>query len=413
MWQKVSTYLSSLLVATVSLLVGCSGSQSGYGAMHHATVSSTMMSQVPAQPMASGPMPKHIALLLPVTGPLAAQASAIRNGFFAAYYQDKQQGSAPVVKVYDTQPGNIPALYQQALAEGADFVVGPLTKDNVAQLVSGPSLSVPTLALNTLDNNDSRIDHLYQFGLSPIDEATQAAMRIAHDGHSRVILMTQNGEWNQKVVAAFEKQWQSEGGQIVTRFSFGAIADLNNGIPRLLNIEDSQHRARSLQSVVHEKLRYTMRRRQDFDAIFLVATPDLARQILPLLRFYYTGSIPVYATSSIYSGIPRTSVDEDLNGVIFDDMPWVLNNPNMPQNLVSLRDNVHSLWPSSYQRYSRLYALGVDAYQVIPNLEKLSNSAQTSVMGATGQLYLLPNQHLYRQLPWAKMMNGVPAALSQ
>jgi outer membrane PBP1 activator LpoA protein len=405
MWQKIQTYITAVFIFTAIILTGCSG-----GATNQPSLSANGISNhASAQPMAAGPMPQHIALLLPITGTLAQQGNAIRNGFFAAYYQDKQRGNAPLVKVYDTSQGNIAAVYQQAVSQGANFVVGPLTKDDLSQLVNAHALSVPTLALNTLDADNSRINNLYQFGLSPIDEAIQAARKIEIDGHNRVIIIRQAGDWSNRIADAFEKQWQTEGGHVVETFTFANIADLNNGIPRLLNIEDAQHRAKFLEYVVREKIRFIPRRRKDFDSIFLVATPDQARQVLPLLRFYYAGGVPVYATSLIYSGKPGTSTDYDLGGVMFNDMPWVLQaNANLPNNLANIRQGVRTLWPASYDHLARFYGLGVDAYQVIPNLDKLSNSSQTSVIGATGQLYLLPNQHVYRQLEWAKIVNGAP-----
>lgn len=405
MWQKISSYITAVFIFAVLLLTGCSGG----GASNQPGLSADGLSHRPAQPMTAGPMPQHIALLLPITGALSQQANAVRNGFFAAYYQDKQQGSAPLVKVYDTSHGNITAIYQEAIQEGANFVVGPLTKEDLSQLVNAKALSVPTLALNTLDADNSRIANLYQFGLSPIDEAMQAAKKIEMDGHHRVIIIRQAGDWSNRIVDAFAKQWQADGGHVVEQFTFASISDLNNGIPRLLNIEDAQHRAKFLQYVVREKIRFIPRRRKDFDSIFLVAMPDQARQVLPLLRFYYAGGVPVYATSLIYSGKPGTSTDYDLSGVMFDDMPWVLQaNANLPANLADIRQGIRTLWPTSYDQLQRLYALGVDAYQIIPNLDKLSNTSQNSLIGATGQLYLLPNQHLYRQLEWAKIVNGAP-----
>jgi len=38
---------------------------------------------------------------------------------------------------------------------------------------------------------------------------------------------------------------------------------------------------------LHEKMRFEPQRRHDFDSIFLVATPAMAKQIQPLLRFYF------------------------------------------------------------------------------------------------------------------------------
>lgn len=407
MWQKIPTVITAIIFSAGIILTGCT-SAGRVGS------SSTMVSgNTQASPMQFSSMPQHIALLLPLTGPLANQAGAIRNGFFATYYQNKQQGVAPTITVYDTNQRDIKAVYQEAVQAGADFVVGPLTKSNVATLANSQNFTVPTLALNTLDNNDSRINRLYQFGLSPLDEALQAAIRMARDQKNRIIIIAQTGDWSNRALQAFEKQWLSQGGVIVAKLSFSNFSDLNNGVPKLLNIDQSQQRTKLLQSTLGEKVRMVLRRRKDFDAVFVMATPTQARQVLPLLNFYYANDVPIYATSAVYSGKAGTSADYDLNGIIFNDMPWILkSDAALPAATAKIRQSIMTLWGNSYSRYARLYGLGVDAYQLIPNLSNLSSSPQNSVLGVTGQLHVLSNQHIYRELPWAKMVNGSPQLLA-
>ena len=49
-----------------------------------------------------------------------------------------------------------------------------------------------------------------------------------------------------------------------------------------------------------------------------------------------------------------------------------------------------------------LYAFGYDAYNMATNLNQLSNGFS----GVTGELYLKPNQQVYREVVWAKFNNG-------
>ena len=91
----------------------------------------------------------------------------------------------------------------------------------------------------------------------------------------------------------------------------------------------------------------------------------IGRQIRPLLRYFFAGNIPVYATSQIYSGRPNPQRDADLNGVMFCDMPWVLSPSNLsPSSLARIQQQVQTAWPDSYANNAKLYALGVDAYRV-------------------------------------------------
>lgn len=346
--------------------------------------------------------PTKVALLLPLQGPNAANGQAIRNGFLTAYYYAKErQSNAPAVEVMDTSQGSILDVYQQAVSRGARFVVGPLTKGELQALAEQNKLSVPTLALNTLDNT-SRVDNLYQFGLSPLDEATQAAVRAKQDGHRRVLVIAPAGEWGQKIAAAFIKQWKALGGVVVNSYAYQTKADFSYGIRTSLRIENTMSKN------THSGFRYVPNSNMNADVIFLAAFPQQARQIKPTLNFYGAGSIPVYGTSLIYSGIPSPMYDQDLNGIEFEDMPWILG-PDKPQ-WAQMRDRIKNMWASSYSASPRLYALGIDAYHITYRLNSLIGSSAT-LTGATGQLSVDADQHIKRQLEWARMENGVPTLL--
>ncbi len=357
-------------------------------------------------------MPKKIALLLPLDGPLANQSKAIRNGFFAAYYQAKTKGPTPNIKVYNTSKGNIEQTYKAAVSAGASFIVGPLKKKNLLTLVKQNDISVPTLALNDVPN-DQFIKHLYQFGLSPIDEANQAAKRIWDNQAKRIAIITPNDPWSKNIANQFQQTWTALGGTMITQLTYShSRQSLDRNIRSLLNIDQSQQRRHQLRWLLKEKIRSFPRRRNDIDAIFLMATPTMGRQILPLLRFYYAGNIPVYSISQIYSGQPKPKLDHDLNGVIFDGMPWLLNpGDSLSPSMLSLRAHMKSLWPQAFANQSRFFALGLDSYNLIPELGKLTVLPKFGLNGATGTLYLLPNQHIYRKLLWATMAKGQPLLL--
>lgn len=354
---------------------------------------------------------QHIALLLPLSGPYQHAGIAIRNGFFAAYYRAKKiNANAPTITVQNTQGNNVVALYQNAVKKGADFVVGPLIKNNVTRLANDARLSVPTLALNTTEALENRrITNLYTFGLPPTDEARQAATKAFYDGHDHAVVIAPNNAWGRNIAKAFIAQWQSMGGRIMNSMTYTNQQSLSSNIRSMLHIEKSQARAIQIKRALREKLRFVPRRRKDVDMVFLVAQPVIARQIRPLLKFYYAGDLAVYATSSIYRGIPNPSRDRDLNGILFCDMPWVLTPGQLsPAFLNTLQRNAKSIWRTSYRRYPKLYALGVDAFDLVNHLNKMALLSNIGNSSATGKLFLTRSNHVYRQLSWALFSRGRP-----
>lgn len=361
-------------------------------------------------PQESAPyQPTHIALLVPTSGQLAGAGEAVRNGFLAAYYQTKAKKPLPEVTVYNTNDGDISSIYQKAIDDGADLVVGPLQKTEVDSLSQHSRLQAPTLALNYSQKSRSK-HNLYEFGLLPESEATQTATRAWHDGHSRTLIITPDNELGQRIASSFDKAWQSQGGETVASLAFNNEDNLSNSIEKLLNVDQSQQRADKLRGALNEKFSFIPRRRQDIDMIFLAAYPKDARQIRPLLKFYYANTLPIYATSIIYSGVNSPAAYRDLNGVIFCDIPWTID-PN--NTMLSTRQSIAKLWPDSYKNYTRLYALGWDAYNLIPQLKRMQLLPKFGVRGATGILHLDPDQRIQRQLEWAEFRDGSPYALQR
>lgn len=345
----------------------------------------------------------RIALLLPLSGSLAAQGQAIRNGFFAAYYQDKQQQSkAPEIQVIDTSQGDIIALYQQAIRQGARIVVGPLLKEDVERLAQWNHLTVPTLALNSIGVGPIR--NLYQFGLSPIDEAQQAALRAWTDGYRQALVIAPNTDWGHANANIFAQQFQQYGGRVAGQAFYYNQTDLDSSIRQLLWVNTA--------IVNNKRIPSSQKRRQDADMVFMIAPPEFARQIKPLLNYYYAGNLPIYATSHVYQGVLNPSLDNDLNSIEFCDMPWTINQGHLvPGSLNRLHDKIVSVWPDEFAAQPRLYALGVDAYDILGQLNNMVASSRYIVDAATGMLYLNSQQRIVRQLYWARFEQGVPRPL--
>jgi outer membrane PBP1 activator LpoA protein len=317
----------------------------------------------------------HIALLLPTTGSAASAGQSVRDGFMAAYYSHPSGHS---VKLYDTNGADIAAVYSKAIDEGATMVVGPLTKPEVSRLADS-GIRIPTLVLNNIPTQGTK-RNLYQFALSPNDEAEQVAQRAYAQGFTRALVIAPADSWGQGVVNSFAKQYNSLGGQVRESVAY------TNGTPLDSTIKNALQ-AKSPSAKNNDKT--APDRRQDIDVIFLVATPDKARAIKPLLNFYYANNIPVYATSIIYTGVSDPFKNQDLNGIQFSTLPWYLNNSAAKANTTSL------------------YAFGYDAYNMATNFNQLTNGYS----GVTGVLYLRPNQQIYRQGVWAQFRDGEARAL--
>ena len=358
-------------------------------------------------------LPKKIALLLPLSGRYANAAKAIRDGLFASYYAKKDKEEI-MIRIYDTEgkPEKIEQIYEQAVTNGAQFIIGPLNKVSINKLTEQDALSVPTLALNYIDSENSSLpQELFQFGLSPEEEALQVAERTWLDGHVNAAILTPIGPWGDRVYKAFSERWEQIGGRIVEQQSYNSSKnDFSAPIRKLLNIDESKRRYRKMTSLLKTKLKYTTYRRQDIDFIFIAGFPRQARQIRPQLKFFHASQVPVYATSHIFTGNLNPTRDRLMDGIRFGDMPWVLSESTSHRGL---RNEIESLISKAGNKHQRLYAMGVDAFNIIPALNTLKAYPYERYQGETGSLSLDEKQHVKRQLSWVYFRSGRPILLEQ
>lgn len=347
--------------------------------------------------------PKKIAVMLPLQGTHAKAAQAVRDGFLSAFYAHKEERSKPKIQVYDTTGQNLHNLYQQVAAEGADFIVGPLTKEEVDAISSTTNGQIPMLALNS-SNRSSAADNILQFSLSPEIEAQAVARKAWHDGHRSALIITPKSAWGKRMHSAFEHAWVGLGGKIIASEEISSQADLTAGIKRLLAIDSSEARAQKLKQMGF-KFAFDPRRRQDVDMVFIATNAALARQVKPLLNFYFATNLPAYASSSIYTGKSQPTLDQDLNGIQFCDMPWILDHSIDTRGTYK---EVTELMTNDFDQYARLYALGLDAYKIALQIEQLTAMPNLGISGMTGMLTLEKQQFIERKLMWASFKKGQP-----
>ena len=155
--------------------------------------------------------------------------------------------------------------------------------------------------------------------------------------------------------------------------------------------------------MLRKNIEVTPRRRQDIDVIFLLSPSSAeARSIKPILAFHYAGDIPVYAPSSIYNGVPSEQ-NKDLNGTHLAEIPWLLGvNPGLRVSIAAADANGGN--------YTRLNALGADAYLIQSEFSRLQSGADALMRGNTGLLSMDPNLNIRRELSPATIDGGTVAA---
>lgn len=322
----------------------------------------------------SAPLPQQVsrvAVLLPLNGQLSVLGNTILQGM-----QATQTGFATDtrIKTYDVANTDVWTQYQKAVADGADVIVGPLDKRKLQTLASKGNLPRPVIGLNRTNEQGIRYTSIFQFGLSPEDEAYQIAQFAASRGHRRAAMMYPDSSWGQRLAKAFTSAYARSGGQVVSEEPYPSSAATYSG--------SVQHALSS-----------------GADMIFLAASPTQARLIRPMIQHKGGSNMPVYSTSHIYSGLPNTGSNLDLDGIVYTEIPYILETNAAGTQLIE-------------GKYPRLYALGADALVIAKNISTMVSTRQP-LSGKTGTISIDARNVMHRKLNIATFINGQVQALGR
>ncbi|MAV75691.1 MAG: hypothetical protein CL691_03620 [Cellvibrionales bacterium] len=339
---------------------------------------------------------KKIALILPLSGPLSEAGIAVQDGIMAGYFYAKEHGwQPPKIISYDSHQKSIKSIYQRLEQESIDLVIGPLQKKQLEKLASlNPKISV--IALNYLTETTITNPSIIQFGLAAEDEALQLANNARRNGHKNAIIIQSNADWSRRAGLAFRQRWATLGGQTLNQTVLSEAKNYSSEIAKSLLLPQSQARYQQIERLLDTSIEFTPRRRDDVDVIILFANSQQAKSIKPLLAYHYASKLPVYSSSHIYNGVESNS-NRDLNGIIFNEIPWVLTDN-------AIKKKSHSRYKDN-KLLGRLFAMGLDAFYVYPYLGQMQQSSQQVFLGKTGQLSINTNR-INRKLQLVQFNRG-------
>jgi outer membrane PBP1 activator LpoA protein len=334
-------------------------------------------------------------LLLPIKSDTFGEAAdSVRQGFMAAYEQDKAGVTVNVIETTDV-PEEVVSDYTNALS-ATDIVVGPLTRRCAAAIADSGAVRLPTISLaqsevdGDSDTSVSMPPLMLSMGLSSEEEARQIAnWMAANKVTGKTYVISTSTPWQRRAAKAFAARQHERGADPVvvelgSSSGYLSAADLANLKKQAATDKPS--------------------------AVFLALSIAQARQVRELIG---TDAV-MYGTSQLnpVSLDDRATADRlmGMNGVRLLDIPWQLQ-ADHPAVMVYPRLVV----PVDRKRSTdmdRLYALGIDAYRVA-RLVAMQRK-QFELDGVTGKLTVGFNKdsaHFERVEAQAIFRDGIATAL--
>ena len=353
--------------------------------------------------------PAKVAVLLPGSGRLQAASEAIRDGLMSAYLDNPGGAEILFFPTGDSEQSAISA-YFNALDAGVDWIIGPLRKESIDSMLNLAGMATPVMALNDLPDDYVAPDYLSGqvtgISLSQEDEAMAVAGHAAALGYQRAIVIAPEGAWGERMAWAFESEFLQDGREIVAAMRYLETQNDHSAmLERALKIDESKARGQRLENTLQVQLEFEPTRRTDVDIIFMAANSTQARLIRPQLKFHDAGDIPVYATGRVFSGQPDPARNQDLNGVRFPATLWQLDHTS--------KNEIPDLRSIRAGTLGSLYALGRDAWNILPWLELMNKDPDFGFPGGAGTFQSVGGNTLRREPAWAEFSRGIPIAMPE
>lgn len=346
-------------------------------------------------------IPQNVAILLPMNGRFEKPSELIRDGFFHAMTDDTNKDPNLKTTLYDTTTQSLEDIYAQLKANGTDFIVGPLVKDEVEKLESINNDSIPMLALNFPDELEDGVQVCY-LSLSPEQEAEQAAKHIYESGYRFPLVLAPRGKLGERVTNAFKTEWTKVAHTSAASNTFGSRAQYSNDVQRAFNVAASQARISQISQITNAEVKSQARSRRDIDSVYIVASRSELSMIKPFIEVTVDPGVrqpKLFSSSTSNNGVARDY--QDISGVAYSDIPLVINK--------DASASYDALWPNSSNGEKRLHALGMDAYHLLGQLPTMKVMQSYQYQGQTGLLSIDNQCAVQRELSWA--VHAAPPAL--
>lgn len=243
------------------------------------------------------------ALLVPLSGNLAGYGQALSNAAQLALFEvgDKRLNLIPL-DTKGTAEGAAAAV-RQALAQGADVLLGPLFSSEVkAAAPLAREQAIPMLAFTT--DRSAVGNGIYALGVLPSSQVARVVGYARSQGKERFALLARSDDYGRAVAEAFRAAVPAQGGKVVkVEFYDPQAQDLGPVVKRFTEF-DARTRGHGKESVPPPP----------FDAVMLPDEGTRLRSLASLVTYYEVDPTQVAFLGTQLWDDPRLAAEPSLQG---------------------------------------------------------------------------------------------------
>ncbi len=266
----------------------------------------------PSVPL-SGLKETTTAVLLPLSGKNAVIGEDLKNAALLAQ-MDRGDDQTKVLFFDTAAVGGARAAYDQAVAQNADVILGPVFSADVAQ-VADESPDIPVISFTS----DTSVlePGIYSMGLLIPSQIQRNVDYMCAQGQKRVAVIGPDNKTGELVMEALEKSIETCPDMALYKSSLYPQGTVDLGpavlkiVPATDNVRAKEGRSKSLVEEVTE-------RDLPFDALIVFESGVKLQQLASMLAYYDAGPniVPTYGLTTV-----KSTRDINLTGMYFPDLP--------------------------------------------------------------------------------------------
>ena len=267
--QKSAVLRGLATFATAAIMAGCSAGESPLLTNALATPPDPSAAYNPSKPPSATKGPAKVALLLPVSGmgPTAVLAKGLKQAAELALFDYERPTIELIVKDDKGTPEGAIAAAEEALAEGAEIILGPLFAPSVKAVTPiAKRANVPVIAFSS----DASVagPGVYLMSFQEHQEVDRVVAYAASQGRKKFAALVSDDAYGKLTEQAFRASVQRAGGTVAALQVYSAQA--GNGM-----VQPAQRLVDALNLAVDVG--------QPVDAVFLPGGPDVLAGLGPLM----------------------------------------------------------------------------------------------------------------------------------
>lgn len=313
-----------------------------------------------------------ILVLLPQSGDYAD----VGNEIIAGIEENSQlYGFADNIRFLDTQSHqSMFELWELAKRYNPSFIIGPLIKDNIAEL-DELNINLPTLYLNQVKNIQPYARSISLTREHHLDSLLQYLEQS--EGSIGILFDSSNNSLDYK--AQLEEKFREQDREVVFQ-KVGKSVDL--AVKKLMNSDTSYARKSWLEKTISTPLQYNERVRSDIDRVVSLLPARSAMQVKTLLQYYHLNFVEhIWLPSKL--PLARNFVRgiggwEKTTAILPSYFVNQFNRQQQPKQLKSFKKGVDNL---EEDKLGIFYALGKLAIEAVVKVVNKDSSWTQSSLG--------------------------------